>query len=118
MPPGVPRGSPRRGPRAAQPAHEIAKGRGTYVKIKQTLTDSFSAVSKPNFASTKVVNIRWKALDEIYKMYTLLHRSDLNISATLPQIFGVFNGRHAKQFAFFQNSSQFSVTLMKFAQRF
>jgi len=27
------------------------------------------------------VNIRWKALDEIYKIYMLLHRSDLNISA-------------------------------------
>ena len=26
-------------------------------------------------------NIRWKALDEIYKIYMLLHRSDLNISA-------------------------------------
>ena len=26
------------------------------------------------------VNIRWKALDEIYKTYMLLHRSDLNIS--------------------------------------
>ena len=26
------------------------------------------------------VNIRWKALDEIYKIYMLLHRSDLNIS--------------------------------------
>ena len=25
-------------------------------------------------------NIRWKALDEIYKIYMLLHRSDLNIS--------------------------------------
>ena len=25
------------------------------------------------------VNIRWKALDEIYKIYMLLHRSDLNI---------------------------------------
>ena len=23
-------------------------------------------------------NIRWKALDEIYKIYMLLHRSDLN----------------------------------------
>ena len=29
------------------------------------------------------VNTRWKALAEIYKMYTLLHRSDLNISANL-----------------------------------
>ena len=25
-------------------------------------------------------NIRWKALDEIYKIYMLLHRSDLNTS--------------------------------------
>ena len=28
-------------------------------------------------------NIRWKALDEIYKIYMLLHRSDLNISEKL-----------------------------------
>ena len=25
--------------------------------------------------------IRWKALDDIYKIYVLLHRSDLNISS-------------------------------------
>ena len=25
-------------------------------------------------------NVRWKALDEIYKIYMLLHRADLNIS--------------------------------------
>ena len=25
-------------------------------------------------------NIRWKAFDEIYKIYMLLHRSDVNIS--------------------------------------
>jgi hypothetical protein len=35
---------------------------------------SFSAASKPNFAS-------WKALDEIYKIHMLLHRSGFNISA-------------------------------------
>ena len=29
------------------------------------------------------VNIRWKALDEIYKIYMPLHRSDLNISKHL-----------------------------------
>ena len=29
--------------------------------------------------------IRWKALDEIYKIYMLLHRSDLNISANFHQ---------------------------------
>ena len=44
----------------------------------QTLEDSFSSVSTPNFAKK-----RWKALDEIYKIYMLLHRSDLNISAKL-----------------------------------
>ena len=31
-------------------------------------------------------NIRWKALDEIYKIYMLLHRSDLNISEKIRQI--------------------------------
>ena len=30
-------------------------------------------------------NIRWKALDEIYKIYMLLHRSDLNISENFRQ---------------------------------
>ena len=30
-------------------------------------------------------NIRWKALDEIYTIYMLLHRSDLNISASFRQ---------------------------------
>ena len=33
-------------------------------------------------------SIRWKALDEIYKIYMLLHRSDLNISANVRQLFG------------------------------
>ena len=33
------------------------------------------------------VNIRWKALDEIYKIYMLLHRSDLNISENFRQFF-------------------------------
>ena len=35
------------------------------------------------------VNIRWswKALDEIYKIYMLLHRSDLNISEMFRQFF-------------------------------
>ena len=46
------------------------------------------------------VNIRWKALDEIYKIYMLLHRSDLNISAKIRQfVFGVFNCRNARTFA-------------------
>ena len=33
------------------------------------------------------VNTRLKALDEIYKIYTFLHRSDLNISAKVRQTF-------------------------------
>ena len=36
------------------------------------------------------VNIRWKALDEIYKIYMLLHRSDLNISENFRQFFFAF----------------------------
>ena len=32
-------------------------------------------------------NIRWKALDEIYKIYMLLHRLDLNISENFRQTF-------------------------------
>ena len=32
-------------------------------------------------------NIRWKALDEIYKIYMLLHRSDFNISEQFRQTF-------------------------------
>ena len=40
-------------------------------------------------------NIRWKALDEIYKLYMLLHRSDLNISAEIRRLFfGYFLKAH------------------------
>ena len=35
------------------------------------------------------VNTRWKALDEIYKIY-MLHRSDVNISENFRQFFLVF----------------------------
>ena len=42
------------------------------------------------------VNIRWKTLDEIYKIYMLLHRSDLNISENFRQIFSHFLAKFAK----------------------
>ena len=42
------------------------------------------------------VNIRWKALDEIYKIYMLLHRSDLNISENFRQFFSHFLAKSAK----------------------
>ena len=41
-------------------------------------------------------NIRWKALDEIYKIYMLLHRSDLNISEKFRQTFSHFSAKFCK----------------------
>ena len=46
-------------------------------------------------------NIRWKALDEIYKIYMLLHRSDLNISENFRQTFSHFLARFCKIHFFF-----------------
>ena len=37
-------------------------------------------------------NIRWKALEEIYKIYMLLHRSDVNFSENVDQFFRIFCG--------------------------
>ena len=41
-------------------------------------------------------NIRWKALDEIYKIYMLLHLSDLSISEFFRQTFRIFRQLFAK----------------------
>ena len=41
-------------------------------------------------------NIRWKALDEIYKIYMLLHRSDLNISENFRETFPHFSAKRQK----------------------
>ena len=50
------------------------------------------------------VNIRWKALDEIYKIYMLLHRSDLNIS-----------GKHRRTFShFWQNLQKLKFVIFEF----
>ena len=35
--------------------------------------------------------IRWKGLDDIYKIYVLLHRSDLNISEHFRETFSHFS---------------------------
>ena len=40
--------------------------------------------------------MRWKALDEIYKIYMLLHRSDLNISGKFRTTFSHFPVKIAK----------------------
>ena len=42
------------------------------------------------------VNIRWKALDEIYKIYMFLHRSDLNISEIFRKTSSHFFANFAK----------------------
>ena len=64
------------------------------------------------------VNIRWKAVDEIYKIYMLLHRSDLNLSETFPHFFRIFwqNFAKGRYFEFF--SLVFSQILMKFCRNF
>ena len=41
-------------------------------------------------------NIRWKALDEIYKIHMLLHRSDFNVSEIVRQFFSHFWQTFAK----------------------
>ena len=49
-------------------------------------------------------NIRWKALqvDEIYKIYMLLHRSDLNISEKNRQFFFAFFGKFLQGLPIFE----------------
>ena len=68
------------------------------------------------------VNIRWKALDEIYKIYMLLHRSDLNISENFRQFFSHFLTNFAKIRYFCQFFKFFSLIfaqiLMKFCRNF
>ena len=59
-------------------------------------------------------NSRWKALDEIYKIYMLLHRSDLNISEIFRQTFAIFT--KIRYFEFF--SLIFAQILMKFCRNF
>ena len=63
-------------------------------------------------------NIRWKALDEIYKIYMLLHRSDRNISEKNRQTFSHFLENFAK-FVFLKILFiDFAQILMKFYRNF
>ena len=65
-------------------------------------------------------NIRWKALDEIYKIYLLSHRSDLNFSEKIVKLFLHFSAIFCKKpkifFEFF--SLIFAQILMKFCRTF
>ena len=64
------------------------------------------------------VNIRWKALDEIYKIYMLLHRSDVNISEIFRQKISHFFAKFAKIRYFLIFSLIFAQILMKFCRNF
>ena len=65
-------------------------------------------------------SIRWKALDEIYKIYMLLHRSDLNISENFRQSnFFAFFGKILQKLAIVEFFSViFAQILMKFCRNF
>ena len=66
------------------------------------------------------VDIRWKAFDEIYKIYMLLHRSDVNISAIFRQFFRIF-GKICKIYSliiFIEFCSNFDEKLSEFRQFF
>ena len=63
-------------------------------------------------------NIRWKALDEIYKIHMFLHRSDLNISEIFRQNFSHF-WQFLQKFVIFEFFSLiFAQILMKFCRNF
>ena len=64
-------------------------------------------------------NIRWKALDEIYKIYMLLQRSDLNISEFFRQTFSHFLAKFLQKFVVFEFFSLiFAQILIKFYRNF
>ena len=57
-------------------------------------------------------NIRWKALDEIYKIYMLLHRSDLNISEKIRQHFFANECMNFRFFHFLRRILHFSARFL------
>ena len=64
-------------------------------------------------------NMRWKALDEIYKIYMLLHRLDLNISDIFRQTFSHFFWQNLQKFVIFEFFSLiFAQILMTFCRNF
>ena len=63
------------------------------------------------------VNIHRKALDEIYKIYMLLHRSDLKIQKNIKP-FRIFRQKFANFTQFRKCSLNFAQSLMKFCRNF
>ena len=69
------------------------------------------------------VNIRWKALDEIYKICMLFHRSDLNVSENFRQAFFCVFGKILQKIVIFEFffgdfCSDFDEILSEFRQYF
>ena len=64
------------------------------------------------------VNIRWKALDEIYKIYMLLHRSDVNISENVRQTFSHFlaNFKFFAKIHYYTSLKWFFVVFFRFQE--
>ena len=63
-------------------------------------------------------NIRWKALDEIYKIYMLLHRSDLKFQKIFVKLFRIF-WQILQKFVIFEFFSlTFAQILIKFCRNF
>ena len=60
-------------------------------------------------------NIRWKALDEIYKIYMLLHRLDLNISE---EVRPCFRWKFYENLQHLQFSLRVSGQIRRFLLRF
>ena len=81
-------------------ASDDEPGRGTYVKIKSLggvnmwkWNKLWQTRFRLHRSQIFQENIRWKALEEIYKIYMLLHRSDLNISEIFRQFFFEFQNK-------------------------
>ena len=77
-----------------------------------------SARSPPYRSRFKQVNIRWNTLDEIYKIYMLLHRSGLNISEIFRHAFSNLLAKLLKSVIFEFFSVIFAQILMKVYRNF
>ena len=101
---------------------ELSSGRAVSVRLENTrpqkrgvwaLVERFDVELKSDFSAKWLIklsgarsllyrpqiwqeNMRWKARDEIYKIYMLLHRSDLNISENFRQTFSHFLAKICK----------------------
>ena len=85
------------------------------MKIKQTLRGSFSAVSKPNFASKYSLESSWRDLEDLHVFAPLRPQYFINFSSA----FFAFFGKNLQKFVIFEFVSLiFAQILMKFCRNF